>query len=146
MEYSSRGELVPDELTVELWRKHLAVSASEGEFHPDHDWLVLDGIPRNPNQVEMMSEVTDVRAVLHLACNDMSKMEERIQRRAIKENRMDDGNVEVIHRRFETYTQETRPVLDCYKGEIVHEIDSTKSPVNVLRDVLNVIVELESAT
>ena len=93
-----------------------------------------------------MSEVTDVRAVLHLACNDMSKMEERIQRRAIKENRMDDGNVEVIHRRFETYTQETRPVLDCYKGEIVHEIDSTKSPVNVLRDVLNVIVELESAT
>jgi len=146
MEYSSRGELVPDELTVELWRKHLAVSASEGEFHPDHDWLVLDGIPRNPNQVEMMSEVTDVRAVLHLACNDMTKMEERIQRRAIKENRMDDGNVEVIHRRFETYTQETRPVLDCYKGEIVHEIDSTKSPVNVLRDVLNVIVELESAT
>jgi len=30
MEYSSKGELVPDELTVELWRKHLAASTSDG--------------------------------------------------------------------------------------------------------------------
>ena len=145
MEFSSKGELVPDELTVELWHKHLTVSTSEGDFHPDHDWLVLDGIPRNPHQVDMMSETIDVRAVLHLACNDMSKMEERIQRRALKENRMDDGNVEVIRHRFETYMRETQPVLDCYPNKIVHELDSTKSPANVLRDVLNVIVELESA-
>ena len=55
IEYSSRGELVPDELTIELWRKHVGTSASEGEFHPEHDWLILDGIPRNTHQVEMMS-------------------------------------------------------------------------------------------
>ena len=145
IEYSSKGELVPDELTVELWRKHVESSTSKGEFHPEHDMLVLDGIPRNTHQVEMMSEAIDVRAVLHLACSDMSKMEERIQRRALKENRMDDGNVEIIRQRFETYKQESQPVLDCYPNEIVHDIDSTNSPANVLRDVLSVIVKMELA-
>jgi len=92
-----------------------------------------------------MNEAIDVRGVLHLACGDMSKMEERIQRRALKENRMDDGNVEIIRQRFETYKQESQPVLDCYPNEIVHDIDSTNSPANVLRDVLSVIVKMELA-
>ncbi len=146
IEYSSKGELVPDELTVELWRKHVESSTSKGEFHPEHDMLVLDGIPRNTHQVKMMSEAIDVRAVLHLACSDMSKMEERIQRRALKENRMDDGNIEVIRQRFETYKQETQHVLDCYPNDIIHDIDSTNSPAKVLRDILLVIVKLEMAT
>ena len=137
---------MPDELTIELWRKHIGTSTSEGEFHPEHDMLILDGIPRNTHQVKMMSEAIDVRAVLHLACSDMSKMEERIQRRALKENRMDDGNVEIIRQRFETYKQETQPVLDCFPNEIVHDIDSTNSPANVLRDILSVLVKLELAT
>ena len=146
IEYSSKGELVPDELTVELWRKHVESSTSKGEFHPEHDMLVLDGIPRNTHQVKMMSEAIDVRAVLHLACSDMSKMEERIQRRALKENRLDDGNIEVIRQRFETYKQETQHVLDCYPNDIIHDIDSTNSPAKVLRDILSVIVKLEMAT
>ena len=146
IEYSSKGKLVPDELTVELWRKHVESSTSKGEFHPEHDMLVLDGIPRNTHQVKMMSEAIDVRAVLHLACSDMSKMEERIQRRALKENRMDDGNIEVIRQRFETYRQETQHVLDCYPNDIIHDIDSTNSPAKVLRDILLVIVKLEMAT
>ena len=146
IEYSSKGELVPDELTVELWRKHVESSTSKGEFHPEHDMLVLDGIPRNTHQVKMMSEAIDVRAVLHLACSDISKMEERIQRRALKENRMDDGNIEVIRQRFETYKEETQHVLDCYPNDIIHDIDSTNSPAKVLRDILSVIVKLEMAT
>ena len=143
IEYSSKGELVPDELTVELWRKHLEASTSDGEFHPEHDWLVLDGIPRNPHQVDMMNEAIDVRGVLHLACSDMRKMEERIQRRALKENRMDDGNVEVIRQRFETYQQETQPVLAKYDAAIVHDIDSTQAPLGVFGDVVKVIQSIE---
>ena len=139
IEHSSKGELVPDELTIELWRNHLEASTSDGEFHPEHDWLVLDGIPRNPHQVDMMNEAIDVLGVLHLACGDMSKMEERIQRRALKENRMDDGNVEIIRQRFETYQQETQPVLAKYDAAFVHDIDSTQSPLGVFADVVKVI-------
>ena len=75
----------------------------------------------------------------------MSKMEERIQRRALKENRLDDGNVDIIRQRFETYRQETQPVLDCYEKSIIHDIDSTNSPAEVLHDVLSVVVKLESS-
>ncbi len=139
IEYSSKGELVPDELTVELWHKHLDTCTREGEFHPEHDWLLLDGIPRNPHQVDMMKEAIDVRAVLHLACNDMSKMEERIQRRALKENRLDDGNVDTIRQRFQTYVDETQPVLDKYDTDIVHVIDSTKTPLDVFADMVKVV-------
>ena len=140
---SSKGELVPDELTVELWRVHLEASTSDGEFHPEHDWLVLDGIPRNPHQVDMMSESIDVRGVLHLACNDMSKMEERIQRRALKENRMDDGNVDVIRQRFQTYQEDTQPVLAKYDAAFVHDIDSTQSPLDVFADMVKVIQSIK---
>src|SRR5438132_5195722 len=52
LKYSSRGELVPDETTVALWREFIDRSIAAGKFHPDHDTLVLDGIPRNVPQAE----------------------------------------------------------------------------------------------
>ena len=139
MAYSTKGELVPDELTVELWSSHISACTADGEFHPEEDWLVLDGIPRNPHQVDMMSEAIDVKAVLHLACKDIEKMEERIQRRALKENRMDDVKAEVIRNRFETYEKETQPVLDKYAANIVHDIDSTQTPLCVFANVLEIV-------
>ena len=142
MEYSTKGELVPDEFTVELWRTHIEACTADDEFHPDLDWLVLDGIPRNPHQVDMMKESIDVRAVLHLACSDLSQLEERIRRRALKENRMDDCNVETIRHRFGTYQKETQSVLDKYDAAIVHEIDSTQSHIEVFADVLKVVRSL----
>ena len=72
-------------------------------------------------------------------------MVERLQRRALRENRLDDANLEVIHRRLETYEQETKPVLDYYGVKLVHTIDSTASPMNVLRSILNHIATLDSA-
>src|ERR1700757_5212424 len=54
IEYSSRGELVPDEPTVRLWGQFIQNSERSGSFHPDHDVLVLDGIPRNLTQAKML--------------------------------------------------------------------------------------------
>ena len=143
MEFSSKGELVPDELTVELWQNHLEACTRDGEFHPEHDWLILDGIPRNVHQVDMMSEALDVRGILHLACNDMSKMEERIQARALKENRLNDANLDTIRHRFETYINETQPVLDKYDSSLVHDIDSTQTPLDVFADIINILRKLD---
>src|SRR5438552_13508178 len=50
LEYSSRGQLVPDEPTINLWRLFIDNSTRNGRFHPQADTLVLDGIPRNVNQ------------------------------------------------------------------------------------------------
>src|SRR4051794_19248182 len=54
--YSSRGELVPDEPTIDLWRQSIEGNTRTGRFHPETDTLVLDGIPRNVHQAEMLRE------------------------------------------------------------------------------------------
>lgn len=143
LQHSSRGELVPDEATVRLWRQSIAGSMSQGHFHPDKDTLVLDGIPRNPNQAELLTQDLDVRAVFYLTCSDFDKLVERLQRRALRENRLDDANLVVIRNRLETYEKETKPVLDFYGKNLVHTIDSTQSQIKVLQDILKIITELK---
>lgn len=139
IEYSSRGELVPDEPTVRLWRENIAAQKAAGRFDPVRDTLLLDGIPRNPKQAEMLSDTLDVRALINLACSDMGKMIERLQRRALRENRLDDANLQVIQQRLETYERETKPVMDHYGPSLVHTVNSSQRPLDVLRDILDVI-------
>jgi adenylate kinase len=143
IEYSSRGQLVPDDITIKLWRESIESTKATHRFHPDRDTLVLDGIPRNRRQAEILADTLDVRAVFNLACSDMSKMVERLQRRALRENRLDDANLEVIRKRLLTYESETKPVLEYYGPKLVHTIDSTQTPVNVLRDILRTIAQVD---
>ncbi|HEY0551164.1 MAG TPA: nucleoside monophosphate kinase [Verrucomicrobiae bacterium] len=143
IEYSSKGQLVPDEPTIDLWRRNIEGSTLNHNFDPNHDVLILDGIPRNPRQAEILRDTLDVRAVFHLTCTDMTKMVERLQRRALRENRLDDANLDIIRQRLETYERETRPVLDFYGPKIVHHVDSTQTPLNVLRSILDKISQLD---
>jgi adenylate kinase len=70
-------------------------------------------------------------------------MVERLQRRALRENRLDDANLTTIQARLKTYENETKPVLDFYGPKLVHTIDSTQTPVNVLRDILRIIAMID---
>jgi len=142
VEYASKGRLVPDEPTVELWHQSVQGLIANGRFNPDADTLVLDGIPRNPKQVGIMEELIEVKAILDLFCPVMEKLVVRLQRRALKENRLDDANVEVIRTRLETYKRETRAVLDCYPDTLIHFIDSTQEPMLVLLDILKILARL----
>ena len=143
IDYSSRGELVPDDITIRLWRQSIDESKATRRFNPDRDMLVLDGILRNVPQAKILSDVLDVRGVFNLTCSDMSKMVERLQRRALRENRLDDANLSTIQARLKTYENETKPVLDFYGPKLVHTIDSTQTPVNVLRDILRIIAKID---
>jgi adenylate kinase len=142
IEYSSRGELVPDEPTVEMWSKFIETCKQGGRFRPDKDTLVLDGIPRNAHQAEMLKDTLDVKAVFYLRCPNMNKLVERLQRRALRENRLDDANLDIIRSRLKTYERETKPVLKYYGKSVMHEIDSTQSPAKVLADILEYITKI----
>jgi adenylate kinase len=142
VEYSSRGQLVPDEVTIRLWRRHIDGCTSAGHFHPDRDTLILDGIPRNAHQAEMLQEAIEVRAIISMACLDPAKIIERLQRRALHENRLDDANLDVIRSRLITYEQQTKPVLDFYGPGLIHQVEGNQPPVKVLRDILNIIADL----
>ena len=139
IEFSSQGKLVPDEHTILLWRQNIENITQTGRFHPERDTLVLDGIPRSRHQAEMLSEALDVRAVFNLTCPVMDKLVERLQRRALRDNRLDDANLEVIRNRLAVYESETKPVLDYYGPKLVHPIDATQTPIKVLRDILDIV-------
>ena len=136
IEYSGRGQLVPDEPTIKLWRQSIDNAMRADRFDAKTDTLVLDGIPRNVSQAKMLRNTLDVSAVFYLHCTDMSKMVARLQRRALKENRLDDANLEVIRSRLEVYDSETKPLLQYYGKKLVHHIDSTQKPVAVLAEIL----------
>ena len=144
LDYSSRGQLVPDEPTIQLWRQNIEGAEMTGRFVRATDMLVLDGIPRNRSQAEMLHETLDVRMVLYLSCPVMDKLVARLQRRALRENRLDDANIDVIRHRLETYERDTKPVLDFYGPEVVRTIDSTQTPVRVLLDILRAVDAVSS--
>jgi adenylate kinase len=138
IEYSSRGELVPDGPTIELWRQFIENTTKIGRFHPEQDTLVLDGIPRNVVQAEILRDTLNVLAVFYLKDSNEEKLITRIQRRAIKENRLDDANLTVIRHRLETYESDTKPVLNFYGDKLVHQINADQTPAKVLADILQV--------
>jgi adenylate kinase len=140
--YSSKGKLVPDAHTVQLWRENIEAQTQLGRFEPGRDTLVLDGIPRNLHQAKMLRDALDVVAVLSFICPDRNKLVERLQRRALRDNRLDDANLDVIQKRLAIYEKETKPILDYYGPKLVHTIDSTQTPVNVLCDILGVVAKI----
>ncbi len=142
VQYAGQGKLVPDEPTIELWRHSIDAMIATGRFHPEADTMLLDGIPRNPRQAQIMTDLIDVAAIFNLFCPQVDKLVARLQRRALKENRLDDANVEVIRARLETYKRDTRAVLDCYPEHLIHQIDSTQEPLLVLFDILKIITRL----
>ncbi|HEV2695659.1 MAG TPA: nucleoside monophosphate kinase [Verrucomicrobiae bacterium] len=136
IEYSGRGQLVPDAPTIELWRHFIENNTKVGRFHPENDTLVLDGIPRNVAQAKILKNTLDVTAVFYMRSSDEEKLVARIQRRAVKENRLDDANLKVIRDRLHVYESETKPVLKFYGRKLVHNINADQSPAKVLVDIL----------
>ena len=150
LEYSSKGQLVPDEITVELWREAIDAAVDAHKFKPDIDTLVLDGIPRNVGQAKIMEEMIDVQKVFHLSCPSRETLFYRLKKRALKDNRLDDASDQVIQRRLDTYETESKLVLSYYSKEMVTVVDATQPPSKVLFDILasmnGVVAQHEPAT
>src|SRR5271170_3821107 len=79
LHYSSKGQLVPDDITIGLWSAQIDSMVKAARYKPDIDFLVLDGIPRNPNQAKILGAKLDVR-VFHLECKDKAKVYDRLKR------------------------------------------------------------------
>src|SRR5262245_30267248 len=141
VEYSSKGELVPDEPTVELWRQSIDGMTRTGRFRPDADTLVLDGIPRNVHQAEMLKDTLNVLGIFILRCRNFASLVDSMHGSALKENRLDDVSLDVIRQRLKTYEKETKPVLNYYGKKLVHRIDADQGPAKVVVDILKHVVK-----
>lgn len=141
-EYAGKGHLVPDEITIRVWKQFIKGMEYINSFHPETQILVLDGLPRNVNQAKLLGDTIEVLKVIHLQA-DMTKMVERLRRRALKENRFDDANDTVIQRRLVEYEQKTRPVLEYYPQDKIVRVDAMRSQISVLNELIGMLVPLK---
>ncbi|MBL9145410.1 MAG: nucleoside monophosphate kinase [Verrucomicrobiaceae bacterium] len=142
--YASKGELMPDDLTVKLWRANVKDRVDSRLYKPDIDFLVLDGIPRNVEQAKLLEPDVEVLKLFHLSCPNREELARRLRKRALKDNRFDDASDKVIYERFAIYDAETKPILDYYAGDKVVNIDASQSPARVLHEILGNIMELDA--
>ena len=111
-------------------------------YKPDIDFLVLDGIPRNVRQAEILTRYLEVHQVFHLSCPDRNELARRMRKRALKDNRIDDASDKIIDQRIATYEAETKPILDFYPDDRITTIDATQPPVKVLAEMIHCITQL----
>lgn len=142
--FTKEGKLVPDALTIQIFRAFVEDDINSDRFSPDREVLILDGIPRNVQQVELIAADMDVALVVHLVCHDEEKMIERIRARAEREQRADDAREEVVRHRFEVYEEQSAPVLDCYPAEVVVDVPSDGTPAEVLLELLSHLVPVQN--
>jgi adenylate kinase len=106
------GELVPDDLMIELIRERLSQDDTR-------DGFVLDGFPRTSVQAEALDEMlTDIDRPLTVVFEFELPEEvcvERLTRRAGEEGRVDD-TPDAIRTRLRLYHQQTEPLIEYYRA------------------------------
>jgi adenylate kinase len=138
-QYMERGDLVPDNVVLDMLRKPVTDAVAAGGY-------VLDGFPRTVEQAEAAYEVAKdlgiaVQVAIHLAV-DPTSLVERLLARGQQSGRTDD-TAEVIRHRIDVYEDRTRPLLDYYaERERLIEVNGERPMDEV---TWSVIVQLQQA-
>ena len=118
----SDGRFVNDDIVNQLLEKHVFDLKKKNK-------LIFDGYPRSINQAKNLDLLLDssnqkIDFVFFLNV-DKETIIKRIQKRKILEKRSDD-ELDTILKRYDTYMETTKPVLDFYsKNSNFHEIDGS---------------------
>ena len=159
----TRGQLVPDELTIRLVRERTA--------QPDcKNGYILDGFPRTPAQARSLEQLAaeqgmDIIPVLIdvpyellekrmtgrrncPVCNEIYNIyfkpprndnvcdlhpEAQLVQRA-------DDNSETVRARLATYDEQTRPLIDYYRSTgVLRTVDGAREPEEIYRDIEQIV-------
>jgi adenylate kinase len=135
--FTSQGLMVPDDLTVRIFERHLMILEMQELVLPEQHTLILDGLPRSYAQAERLDSIIDVIQIFHLKIVETQKATERLRTRALRENRLDDMSEEVIHRRLQTYYDETFKTLSFFPTELICDVEAGRRAIEVLCDIVN---------
>ena len=128
----STGKFVSDEIVNSLIEKLMLDPQKK-------DKLIFDGYPRSLSQAQYLDLLLDKsnQKIDHIFFLNVNKdtIVERIEKRKLLENRSDD-NTDTILKRYDTYMETTRPVLDFYsKNPNFHEINGTQEIDQITKEI-----------
>lgn len=148
-DYVNAGELVPDDLVV-----NLVVDNIKGEK------IIFDGFPRTVEQAEFLDDKLTIDKVFHLDVPDELIINRLISRAFVKKGsetiifanndeaktyvtknggevfKRKDDNKKTITTRLDTYRKKTRPLISFYKErQKLAKIDSSKSIEKVHEEI-----------
>jgi adenylate kinase len=132
-----RGELVPDEIVLDMVRDAMVASKAAGGGY------VLDGMPRNMAQARALYEIAvglgmTANVALHLKADD-EELTRRLLARAALEGRSDDTE-DVIRRRLALYHEVTHPIVEWYGSRgILVSVDAVRPIERVARQILTAL-------
>ena len=136
-EYLDRGELVPDQVVLDMVREAMVAAKAAGGGY------VLDGIPRNIQQARAayliareLGMTADV--ALHLDADD-AEVTRRLLARAALEHRSDD-TADVIAGRLALYHRVTAPIICWYRDRgILVSVDAMRPVQQIRREILTAL-------
>ncbi|RCU47546.1 adenylate kinase [Haloplanus salinus] len=157
--YMEAGELVPDAVVNEIVKTALQ----------EADGYVLDGYPRNLDQAEYLSEITDLDAVVFLDVSEVELVDRLTGRRVCDDCganyhvefsppetegvcdecggdliQRDDDTEDTVRERLRVYEENTAPVVEHYRDEgVLVEVDGEGTPDEVFEAIHE---EVDAAT
>lgn len=158
-EYMDKGELVPDELVIDMVRKRVENKSSSG--------YLFDGFPRTVEQAEALEGILELDAVIYI---DVSREEvvRRLSARRVCSDcgtnfnlkfdppseegvcdkcggglvQRDDDQPQVIEDRYDTFLKKTAPLIDYYRERgLLKEVDGEGTPGQVYQRVVDKLGE-----
>src|SRR5271154_3592453 len=101
--YAGKGFLVPDAVTIEMWKHYVDGLICTNRYFPSKQFLLLDGIPRTLSQAIILDQHIEVVKVIVLEMSNIGTLIKRMKRRALIEKRQDDADEEVLKTRMHVY-------------------------------------------
>ncbi|HZH85967.1 MAG TPA: adenylate kinase [Brumimicrobium sp.] len=135
--YIDKGQLVPDEVTIDMLE-------SEVNKHKSPKGFIFDGFPRTKIQAEALDKFlegknTKVAGMIALEVPE-DELKERLRKRAIDSGRTDDADPKIIANRISVYNKETAPVKDFYKQqEKLHLINGKGSIDEITKAIVKTV-------
>lgn len=111
--YIDQGQLIPDELIIDILAKTL-------DSFEDSKGVIFDGFPRTIPQAKALKKVLAERGQSVSIMLDLDVPEDELMTRLIKrgqESGRADDNEETIKKRLVVYHSQTAPLIDWYKAE-----------------------------
>lgn len=139
--YIDKGQLVPDEVTINMLK-------SEFKKHESPKGFIFDGFPRTTPQAEALDAFlaennAKIAGMIALEVPE-EELKERLRKRAIDSGRTDDADPVIIANRISVYNKETAPVKVFYNAQNkLHKINGLGGIKEITNEIIKTIESIK---